>query len=111
MSDLDYRGVGIVLESKEGKNIMSAGDIVYLTLKTSESILIGNKYTVFRASEEIKHPITDKRIGRKYNIIGNVQLIDRHGNFFTAKVIESFDGIMRGDFIQPYSKERMEGGR
>ena len=109
MSDIEYRGIGIVLESKEGKNIMSTGDIVYLAFKTSESVLIGNKYTVFRASDEIRHPVTDKKIGRKYNIIGNIQIIDQHGNFFTAKVIESFDAIMKGDYVQPYSKEKMEG--
>ena len=109
VSNLEYRGIGIVLESREGKNMMSVGDILYVTLKTAESIAIGNKYTVFRAGEEVRHPITEKRIGRKYNIIGNVQVIDQQGNFFTAKVIESFDAIMRGDFIQPYSKEKMEG--
>ena len=109
MSDIEYQGIGIVLESKEGKNIMSAGDILYLAFKTSESILIGNKYTIFRASGEIKHPVTDKKIGRKYNIIGNIQIIDQHGNFFTAKVIETFDAIMKGDYVQPYSKEKMEG--
>jgi hypothetical protein len=109
MSDIEYRGIGIVLESKEGKNLMSAGDTVYLAFKTSESILMGNKYTIFRVSEEKKHPVTDKKIGRKYNIIGNIQIIDQRGNFFTAKVIESFDAIMKGDYIQPYSKEKMEG--
>jgi hypothetical protein len=109
MSNIEYRGIGIVLESREGKNMMSEGDILYMTLKTGEPIAVGSKYTVFRAGEEIRHPITEKRIGRKYNIIGNVQLIDQHGNFFTAKVIESFDAIMRGDYIQPYSKEKMEG--
>ncbi len=109
MSDIEYRGIGIILESKEGKNLMSAGDIIYLAFKTSEPILIGDKYTVFRAAEEVKHPVTGKRIGRKYNIIGNIKLIDQHSSFFTAKVIESFDAIMKGDFIQPYSKEKMEG--
>jgi hypothetical protein len=109
MSDIEYRGIGIVLESKEGKNLMSAGDIIYLTFRTSEPISIGDKYTVFRAADEIRHPVTEKRIGRKYNIIGNIQLIDQYGSFFTAKVIESFDAIMAGDYIQPYSKEKMEG--
>ena len=109
MSDIEYRGIGIVLESREGKGLMSAGDIIYLAFKTSEPILVGDKYTVFRAAEEINHPVTAKRIGRKYNIIGNIQLIDQHSSFFTAKVIECFDAIMRGDFIQPYSKEKMEG--
>ena len=111
MSNLEYRGIGIVLESREGKNMMSEGDILYLTLRTAESVAIGNKYTVFRAGEEIRHPVTEKRVGRKYNIIGNIQLIDRSENFYTAKVIECFDAIMRGDYIQPYSKEKMEGPR
>jgi hypothetical protein len=109
MSDIEYRGIGIVLEDRDGKNIMSEGDIIYLAFKTSESILIGNKYTIFRVSGEIKHPVTDKKMGRKYNIIGNIQIIDQRGNFFTAKIIEAFDAIMRGDYIQPYSKEKMEG--
>jgi hypothetical protein len=109
MSDIEYRGIGIVLESREGKNLMAGGDIVYLAFRSSGPISIGDKYTVFRAAEEIRHPITEKMIGRKYNIIGNVQLIDQYGSFFTAKVIESFDAIMVGDYVQPYSKEKMEG--
>jgi len=109
MSDIEYRGIGIVLESREGKNLMAAGDIIYLAFRASEPISIGDKYTVFRAADEIKHPVTEKRIGRKYNIIGNVQLIDQYGSFFTAKVIESFEAIIAGDYIQPYSKEKMEG--
>jgi hypothetical protein len=107
-SSIDYRGMGIVLENREGKVLMSEGDILYLTFKTSEPVLIGNKYTVFRASELIHHPVTGKKIGRKYNILGNIQIIDRLGQFYTAKVIESFDAIYKGDFIQPYSKEKME---
>jgi hypothetical protein len=109
MSDIESRGIGIVLESKEGKNIMSTGDIIYLVIKTPESVLIGNKYTIFRVSDEKRHPVTDKKIGRKYNIIGNIQIIDQRGNYFTARIIESFDAVMKGDYVQPYSKERMEG--
>ncbi|HXX32905.1 MAG TPA: LysM peptidoglycan-binding domain-containing protein [Thermodesulfobacteriota bacterium] len=109
MSDIEYRGIGVVLESREGKNLMSAGDVIYLTFRTSEPISIGDRYTVFRAAREIKHPVTEKPIGRKYVIVGNIQLIDQYGSFFTAKVIESFDAILAGDYIQPYSKEKMEG--
>src|SRR4030043_35552 len=73
VSDLDYRGIGVILDSKEGKNLMSAGDITYLTFNTDEKILPGDKYTVFRVSDDmIRNPQTGKRIGRKYNILGNV---------------------------------------
>jgi len=107
-SDIDYKGIGIILESKEGKTLMSEGDICYLAFKTAEPVLIGDKYTVFRASELIVHPTTGKRIGRRYNITGNIQIIDRYGTFYTAKVIEAFDAVEKGDLIRPYLKERME---
>jgi len=108
MSDIDYKGLGIILENKEGKNLMAEGDIVYLAFRSSEPIQKGDKYTVFRSSEIIRHPITDQRVGRRFNITGNVQIIDQERNFYTAKVIEAFDAILKGDMIQPYLKEKME---
>jgi LysM repeat protein len=109
LSEIDLQGIGIILDSKEGKSLMSQEDIVYLAFKTSKPIMIGDKYTVFRASEVVKHPVTDKKIGMKYSITGNVQIIDQYGNFFTARVIESFDAILKGDMLHPYMKEKMEG--
>ena len=109
LSDINFRGIGIILDSKEGKNLMALNDIVYLAFKTSKPIMIGDKYTVFRASDVVRHPVTDQKIGIKYNIIGNVQVIDQHGNFFTARVIEAFDAIVKGDMLRPYMKEKMEG--
>lgn len=108
ISDIGYKGIGIILEAREGKTYLDKGDIVYLAFKTSEPILIGNKYTLFRASEAID-PVSQKKVGvKRYNIVGNVQVIDHFGNFYTAKIIEAFDVILRGDMIQPYSKEKME---
>ena len=109
ISNIEYRGIGIVLENRDGKNLMAEGDIIYISLKSGEPIAIGDKYTIFRAAREIRHPVTNRRVGRKYVIIGNLQLIDQHGDFFTAKVTETFDAILIGDYIQPYSKEKMEG--
>lgn len=110
IAGIDYKGIGYVLDNREGKNLMAEGDVIFLAFKTSEKILIGNRYTIFRASDVIRDPVTLKKIGRKYNIAGNIEIIDQSGNYYTAKVVESFDAIYRGDMIQPYSKERMEIG-
>jgi hypothetical protein len=107
MSDIDYKGLGIILDNREGKNLMSEGDIVYLAFGSSESILIGNKYTIFRPSEIVRLPFTEKRVARKYNITGNIQIIDQYGSFYTAKVIEAFEAILKGDMIRPYLKDGM----
>jgi hypothetical protein len=72
--------------------------------------MVGDKYTVFRVSKLDRHPAAanEEEVAKRYNVIGNVQIIDQHGNFFTAKVIEAFDGILVGDMIQPYLKAGME---
>lgn len=107
-SDIDYRGVGIILDSGEGKTLMSQGDICYLAFRGAEPVSIGERFTVFRPSETIDHPRTGEKIGRRYQITGVVQIIDQYGRFYTARVIESFDALCKGDLIQPYRKEKME---
>jgi len=108
VSDIEYKGIGIIVENRESKVLMAEGDVIYMAFKTAEPILIGNKYTICRPSEIVRHHVTGKKIGRKYNITGNIQIIDQHGKFYTGKIIEAFDTVLVGDLIWPYSKEKME---
>ena len=102
IGDLNLRGIGVILENREGKNYMSEGDIVYLAFRTADPVLVGNKYTIIRAARIVRHPTTGQKIGRKYLITGNLQVIDQQGNFFTGKVIEAFWPIVNGDMLRPY---------
>jgi hypothetical protein len=110
VAGINHKGIGVVLDNREGKNLMAEGDILYLAFKTAEPVSIGNKYTIFRAADVIRDPVTDKKIGRRYDITGNLEIIDQSGKFYAAKVIEAFQEILKGDMIQPYSKEKMEIG-
>ena len=112
MGNVDYEGIGIIVENREGKAIYASDDIVYLAFKTDEPVVIGNKYTIFRPSEIIRHPLTNQRMGRKYTIHGNVEIIDQYGSFYTGKIIEAFFAMRRGDRIMPYLKEmEVEAGQ
>jgi hypothetical protein len=104
ISDINFKGIGIILESQHGNQFMSRGDIAYLAFKTAKLITIGEKFMVFRSSEIVRHPVTGQKIARRYDIVGSIQVIDQHGNFFTGKVLESSDAIFKGDMIQPYIK-------
>ena len=105
VGDINLRGIGVILEAREGKNLMSEGDIVYMGFRTADPVLVGNKYSIFRAARLVRHPVTGQKIGRKYLITGNLQVIDQQGNFYTGKIIESFaDGIVVGDMLRPYDK-------
>ncbi len=45
--DIDLRGYGSVVESKEGKNLMSKGDICYIWFRFKDPVSIGDKYTTY----------------------------------------------------------------
>jgi hypothetical protein len=107
-SDIDFRGIGYVVESKEGKNLVSAGDICYIGFRYKDPVLIGEKYTTISSNP----PFTPVDIagGRRYNITGVLQIIDKYGDFYTAKVLKSFQEINKGDLIVPYNREKMEVG-
>jgi hypothetical protein len=109
-SGLDYRGIGIILESKEGKSVMANGDICYVAFKTSEPVRIGDRYTIFRQTE-LGYPEVTRSMGFRYDIAGNMEIIDQYGSYYTALIFEAFQEIYKGDRVQPYSKERMEIGQ
>ena len=107
VGDINLRGIGVILEARDGKNLMSEGDIVYMAFRTADPVLVGNKYTIFRAARLVRHPVTGKKIGRKYLITGNLQVIDQQGNFYTGKILESqLESIMVGDMLRPYMHDK-----
>ena len=106
VSDVNLRGIGMVVENKDGKVLLAEGDIIYLAFRTFDPVLVGNKYTTIRPARLVKHPSTGKIIGRKYLVTGNIQIIDQQGNFYTAKVIEAFDYVSNGDLVRPYMKDK-----
>ena len=106
VGDVNLRGIGVVVDNRDGKNLMAEGDIVYLGFRTADPVNVGNKYTVFRAHRLVRHPVTRRNIARKYAVLGTVQVIDQQGNFYTGKIVESFQEILIGDMLRPYMKDK-----
>jgi len=99
----------LFIESKEGKNIMADGDILYLAFKTWNCHGWKIKYTVFRRAEEIRHPLDRKNCWEKICILGNIQINDHTQFLYGKKSLSASYGILKRDLVQPYSKEKMGG--
>jgi hypothetical protein len=106
VGDINFRGIGVILDNRDGKNLLSEGDIIYMAFRTADPVMVGNKYTIFRREKYVRHPVTKRRLGMKYLITGNVQVIDQQGNFYTGKIIEAFDAVLVGDMLRPYLKDK-----
>jgi LysM repeat protein len=106
VGDINLRGIGIIIENRDGKNLLAEEDIVYMAFRTADPVNVGNKYTIFRGTRLITHPVTGRKIGRKYLITGIVQVIDQQGNFYTGKITEAFHAVEIGDMLRPYMKDK-----
>ena len=99
----EFPGIGVVVEPKErGRLLMAEGDIVYLAFKKRDPIEIGELFTIFRISPVIKHPLTGENLGRKVSILGECKIIGAHDAMYTAQIIKSYRGIVRGDRLTHY---------
>jgi hypothetical protein len=106
MTKKDFPGIGVVVEPKEGgKLLMAEGDVVYLAFKTSDPIEVGERFTIFRISRVIKHPLTGEKLGRKVSILGECKIIGAQDAMYTAHIFKSYRAIERGDRLTHYLSE------
>jgi hypothetical protein len=102
----DFPGIGVVVEAKEpGRLIMAEGDIVYLAFRTRDPIEIGERFTIFRISPVITHPLTGESLGRKVSILGECKIIGAQDAMYTAQIFKSYRAIERGDRITHYRSQ------
>jgi LysM repeat protein len=89
IGELDYRGVGTVIATLEGKNLSATGDLIYVAFKTKQPVMIGDKFTSISLRRLCEDP-PRAEIGRKYVVSGNIEIIDQYGNYHTAKIQDCF---------------------
>lgn len=93
---------GSILDGQSKKVMLSIGDVIYLSLKKPAAP--GGIYTVFKPKQKIEHPITKAILGNKIEKLGRLEIITCSDKVATAKIIEAFNVISRGDLVRPWTK-------
>ena len=98
---------GTIFKSKEYKEMISAGDQVYIKFEEGRRLSIGSKYIVYRTLEPpIKDKKTNAYIGIQHYFTGVVEIIKMEPDFAVADVVKSFRSIKVNDHLMPY-KQRL----
>ncbi len=95
---------GAVVESKEQRIYMAAGDTIYVSLKNPGDAKPGDRFTVLRVGPVVRHPVTGKRLGNTYDTLGSATVTGSKDGVLEAKVDNSYKEIEAGDRLVPYSK-------
>jgi hypothetical protein len=78
---------------------LSEGELIYIKLASGKKVMAGDRLAVARVSSEIKHPLTDKKIGHAVIFPGRIVVLDDNGPIVPAKIEKSFGPINHGDMI------------
>ena len=98
---LDWRGDGIVTGDRDKKDMVSMGDLVFLDFGRDRGADEGTRCAVYRSLHKLKHPKTNKTLGRVVKVIGELRIVGEAGEReSTARVVWSHLPIEVGDIVR-----------
>jgi peptidoglycan-associated lipoprotein len=93
----------MVIGAREAKRLFGQGDPLYLRLASTTDAKVGDRFTLFRPTTHIYHPVTRDYMGRMVVMVGIIEIAKEPGEGVTeARVVRSFDSITPGDLLKPY---------
>jgi len=97
-----WEHMGTILTSEPPKILLGTGDIVYTNVGSKNGVSTGDRFTIFRTSKPVYHPMTNNKIGYKVQIAGELEIIEVLGKRkSTAVITSSYVEITRGARVRP----------
>lgn len=97
-----FPGVGEIVYSPIDKDIVGAGDTVYLKINNDHAA--DRRFFTIRDIKEVRHPQTGKKMGRLIRITGILDVNGMDNNMPKAVITSSFEEIHVGDRLLPYQE-------
>ncbi len=95
----------IVGAADKGKTMYAYDDIVYIHVRSKESVNVGDKYLIYVPLERVRHPKTGERYGRLIRGLGILQITAKDSSdVLTARITLSFGDIERKNLLTPYQE-------
>jgi len=102
-SELPEGGYTIESEPTKVERVVSQ-DEVYINRGEDDGVHKEDFYTIFRIGDEIKHPVTGKKLGRLVKILGKLKVLKTEDKSSRCRVTNCYDFIKVMDRIKPYKR-------
>jgi peptidoglycan-associated lipoprotein len=95
---------GVLVGSRETKRLLGYGDIVRVQLAPTTDAKVGDRFTIFRPTAHVYHPVTRDYMGRHVVILGIIAIYqESDGGIALAKIVQAFDSVTPGDLLKPFA--------
>ncbi|UCF30464.1 MAG: LysM peptidoglycan-binding domain-containing protein [bacterium] len=112
--DKNEIGLGTISSMEEDRMLISTGQKVYVTTPEEAPLEVGERYSIVRVFDEVRHPRTDEKVGYLARILGDLSVVAANGDLSTAMVGEVYREVQLGDnvmkHIQYVTWHRKRGG-
>lgn len=100
--------LGIIIDSVDNRTLLMEEDTVFLEMKNTSTVSVGDVYGIFKRGRTIEHPVTGRRFGNMMHDLGHLQVTSIDGGSVTAKIGKAFREVERGAELYDYVPPVME---
>lgn len=93
---------GEIIRTYDGRTMVGEREIVYVNIGSAQGIKIGDRFSIFKIDQEIRHPITKQKLGYKIINLGELEIRKLATDSSEVEIINSYQEIKVGDYLRPY---------
>lgn len=99
---------GVLDTAKYG---LATGDVVYVDGGRLAGLTPGELFTIVEQKQRIRHPITDRTVGRLYSYQGRLRILSVQEDTAIAEIVHACDPVLVGSSLIPFEPEPIPLGR
>ncbi len=95
-------GIGTITSTEERRMLISPTNIVFVSTPKKQLLTEGEKYSIVKVFNEIRHPHTNKRVGYMAKVLGDLSVLKVNGELATAEVGSVYRPVEIGDHVMEH---------
>ncbi|MFC2171250.1 LysM peptidoglycan-binding domain-containing protein [Acidobacteriota bacterium] len=101
---IDPIGFAKIIGGEDPRVGWSVGDVVYINRGEADGVIPGDEFMIIRKGDLVNHPITEKLMGRKMDMVGRMIVLAAQTKTSTARISNACDVATLGEILVPYSQ-------
>jgi hypothetical protein len=106
LMEKDIRPSGMIVSTHQNRVIVGADDIVYTDIGRVNGANVGDRFSIYKKTGAVSHPVTNEILGDRVMPLGELQLSEVDPKVSKAIITKSFQEISAGAFLLPYHEHK-----
>ncbi len=108
LMEKSLKPAGFIIATQQDRKLSGEDDIVYTDIGRFQGGKVGKKYSIFKESGPVTHPVSHTTLGTKVVPLGSLKLTVMEEKSSKAVITKSFLEIGTGAFLMPYRDRERE---